>query len=567
MNCRRLFPRPSCFFLVCMVAMSAGFSRAQDLICHAQPDTIDALLELNRQAPYEDGAVLPALQLALHVLHESDGSGGYGQSAIDSLLAGLSADFASVGILFVPLARSDINNSQLFHSAIDSAGTLFTTYSDSTRIDIFLAESSGAIEGTTAGVPSTALVLTGAACGTSALSHFMSHCLGLYDTDETTFGVELESGANSEVAGDLVTDTPKVAPATNIIDAAGVIVADYDNDGGLDIYLPGANGHRLLHNNGSGVFADSTIASGINSSTSSENQTISGSWGDYDADGRIDLLVLVESATLEGCASTRLLRNTNGITFTEVTAAGISGSGCVSALWADFNSDHWMDLVLVQAGPDGEGQGDPYHGGLSRYFINDGDGTFTDATADGLDGENDHWTYVNCAAAIADVEPDGDLDIVYANNNESGYFKCVPLSGVAPITFGWSGGFVINNTRDPLDLDVCDYNLDGHPDYVFVDPDQYAYTMLNIDPEGGTQPLQFTSEVHEWYRVSDGGTAEYRNTGPAVVADFKQGRRGRCLHESHMHRRSVLSLLLCGRERSGPPARKLDRHQFALFRC
>ena len=66
MNCRRLFPRPSCFFLVCMVAMSAGFSRAQDLICHAQPDTIDALLELNRQAPYEDGAVLPALQLALH---------------------------------------------------------------------------------------------------------------------------------------------------------------------------------------------------------------------------------------------------------------------------------------------------------------------------------------------------------------------------------------------------------------------------------------------------------------------------------------------------------------------
>ncbi|MBK6734207.1 MAG: CRTAC1 family protein [bacterium] len=635
MNCRRLFPRPSCFFLVCMVAMSAGFSRAQDLICHAQPDTIDALLELNRQAPYEDGAVLPALQLALHVLHESDGSGGYGQSAIDSLLAGLSADFASVGILFVPLARSDINNSQLFHSAIDSAGTLFTTYSDSTRIDIFLAESSGAIEGTTAGVPSTALVLTGAACGTSALSHFMSHCLGLYDTDETTFGVELESGANSEVAGDLVTDTPKVAPATNIMkepdvgswagftaeqgrrmstaalalpelrlasytsgvvyrdgsestgledtyegvphnsmaadlnsdgaldlvlaadrsafiaadydattgvplfddltfavfpsgvsasvrDAAGVIVADYDNDGGLDIYLPGANGHRLLHNNGSGVFADSTIASGINSSTSSENQTISGSWGDYDADGRIDLLVLVESATLEGCASTRLLRNTNGITFTEVTAAGISGSGCVSALWADFNSDHWMDLVLVQAGPDGEGQGDPYHGGLSRYFINDGDGTFTDATADGLDGENDHWTYVNCAAAIADVEPDGDLDIVYANNNESGYFKCVPLSGVAPITFGWSGGFVINNTRDPLDLDVCDYNLDGHPDYVFVDPDQYAYTMLNIDPEGGTQPLQFTSEVHEWYRVSDGGTAEYRNTGPAVVADFNR---------------------------------------------
>ncbi len=462
MPCCHLLSRLSCFLLVCIVAMSAGLSRAQDLICHAQPDTIDALLELNRQAPYEDGAALPAMQLALHVLHESDGSGGYGQSAIDSLLACLSADFTSVGILFVPVARIDINNSQLFHSAIDSASTLFTTYSDSTRIDIFLAESSGTIEGTTAGIPSTALVLTGSACGTSALSHFMSHCLGLYDTEETAFGVELESGANSAVAGDLVTDTPKVAPATNIMkkpdvgswvgftaeqgrrmraavqalpdlrlatyssgvvyrdgsmatdmedryvgqpsnaaaidlnadgmldlvlaasrsafvaagfdigtdvpvfvdntltafpggidalvrDSAGIIAADYDNDGALDLYLPASGGHRLLRNNGSGVFADSTIASGISSSTSSENQTISGSWGDYDADGRIDLLVLVESATLEGCASTRLLRNTNGITFTEVTAAGISGSGCVSALWADFNSDHWMDLVLVQA--------------------------------------------------------------------------------------------------------------------------------------------------------------------------------------------------------------------------
>jgi hypothetical protein len=635
MNCRRLFPGPSCFLLVCMVATSAGFSRAQDLICHAQPDTIDALLELNRQAPYEDGAVLPALQLALHVLHESDGSGGYGQSAIDSLLAGLSADFASVGILFVLVARSDINNSQLFHSAIDSAGTLFTTYADSTRIDIFLAESSGTIEGTTAGIPSTALVLTGAACGTSALSHFMSHCLGLYDTDETTFGVELESGANSAVAGDLVTDTPKVAPSTNIMkepdvgswigftaeqgrrmstavralpdlrlatytsgvvyrdgsastdiegtyngapsnatavdlnadgildlvlaadasafvatsfdeatgvpqfedrtystfpgvldtyvrDSAGIIAADYDNDGDFDLYLPGSGGHRLLRNNGAGVFADATSASGINSATSSENQTISGSWGDYDADGLIDLLVLVESPTLEGCASTRLLRNTNGSTFAEVTTAGISGSGCVSALWADFNSDNLVDLVLVQTGPDGEGQGVPSHGGLSRYFINNGNGTFDDESAGGLDGEDHHWTYANCAAAIADVEPDGDLDVVYANNNETGYFKCVPLSGVAPITFGWSGRFNAGNTRNPLDLDVCDYNLDGHPDYVFVDPEEYAYTMLNIDPVGGTQPLQFTSEVHDWYRVSDGGAAEYRNTGPAVVADFNR---------------------------------------------
>jgi hypothetical protein len=137
---------------------------------------------------------------------------------------------------------------------------------------------------------------------------------------------------------------------------------------------------------------------------------------------------------MDGCASTRLLRNTNGSTFVEVTTSGNFGSGCVSALWADFNADHWMDLVLVQTGPDGEGGGDPNHGGQSRYFINDGDGTFTDVTGSGLDGEDNHWTYVNCAAAIADVEPDGDLDIVYANNNETGYFKCVPLFSVAPIT-------------------------------------------------------------------------------------------------------------------------------------
>jgi len=74
----------------------------------------------------------------------------------------------------------------------------------------------------------------------------------------------------------------------------GVSVADYDNDGFEDIYLPGVNYNQLLHNNGDGTFTDVTEKAGLTGIDKKFGKTwaISAGWFDYDNDGLLDLLVV-----------------------------------------------------------------------------------------------------------------------------------------------------------------------------------------------------------------------------------------------------------------------------------
>jgi hypothetical protein len=77
-------------------------------------------------------------------------------------------------------------------------------------------------------------------------------------------------------------------PASAI--AAGVWespVADYDNDGLLDLYVTGYNGNVLYHNLGGCKFEDVTTKSGL----SVGGFSTGAAWADYDRDGHVDLFV------------------------------------------------------------------------------------------------------------------------------------------------------------------------------------------------------------------------------------------------------------------------------------
>src|SRR6266849_2256167 len=159
----------------------------------------------------------------------------------------------------------------------------------------------------------------------------------------------------------------------------GVAVADYDNDGKLDLFVTGYNGSALYHNLGNCKFEDVTDKAGVRGS----GFMTGAAWADYDRDGNVDLFVaryvhldinklpefgsnekfcrykgiLVQCGPwgMEG-ESDLLYHNRGDGTFEEVSKkAGVDdpkhryGMG---AIWADYDNDGWPDLFVANdAGP------------------------------------------------------------------------------------------------------------------------------------------------------------------------------------------------------------------------
>ena len=83
---------------------------------------------------------------------------------------------------------------------------------------------------------------------------------------------------------------------------------------------------------------------------------------------------------------------------TDVTAqAGLSAGSHMRVGWSDLNNDGWDDIVLTTSG---------YQAESTKVFLNDGDGTFRDATAaSGLSG---HYQALNL---MGDLDNDGNQDV------------------------------------------------------------------------------------------------------------------------------------------------------------
>ncbi|MFN8061437.1 MAG: penicillin acylase family protein [Vicinamibacterales bacterium] len=129
----------------------------------------------------------------------------------------------------------------------------------------------------------------------------------------------------------------------------GPSVADYDNDGDLDLYVANYGPNFLYRNDGGGRFTEVAAELGI----AGDYHATTSNWGDYDNDGRPDLYV---ATYLTGIMYVRdyLYRN-EGKSFRDVIPPIVLKHDASHGVqWADFDQDGDLDLALADNGPTGQ---------------------------------------------------------------------------------------------------------------------------------------------------------------------------------------------------------------------
>ncbi|MCH2100455.1 MAG: CRTAC1 family protein [Planctomycetes bacterium] len=165
-------------------------------------------------------------------------------------------------------------------------------------------------------------------------------------------------------------------------------------------------------------------------------------------------------------------------TFTESAAAWglIDLHMGVGSAVGDFNGDGWQDLYVCSFGPAGSRQA-----GHNKLYRNNGDGSFTDVAI--IAGVNAPSVANNCyGAAFGDYDRDGDLDLF-----------------VAAYSFGQEGNKLYRNNGDETFTDVTAaagiLDVDTTRGFVpnFVDLNQDGHTDIILIADTGTSKVYFNN--------------------------------------------------------------------------
>ncbi len=214
-----------------------------------------------------------------------------------------------------------------------------------------------------------------------------------------------------------VTDAAKVGDTGN---GMGCVFADYNGDGNVDLYVTNYGENVLYRNNGDGTFTDVTKTAGVECPLWSTGAA----FADYDGDNDLDLYVcnyvdydlekfkqqkeeslqsgkLVPNAlnpTVFEPQDNVLYRNNGDGTFTDITAE--AGGRCTrgqkyASHFSDFDNDNDMDLYVANDTSE------------NHIFRNEGNGTFTDVSAESWAAD----FRGSMGLAAGDYDTDGDIDL------------------------------------------------------------------------------------------------------------------------------------------------------------
>ncbi len=352
----------------------------------------------------------------------------------------------------------------------------------------------------------------------------------------------------------------------------GVGLFDFDNDGDLDLCLPGGGHygekddaglrpvlgwpHAIYRTEGDWKFTEVTQAATADVTPYYSHGAAA---ADFDNDGFCDVLIT-------GYGGLLLLRNHGDGTFEELakTAGMIDEMWSSSAAWGDFNKDGSLDVYVAHyanwsfsfhpfcPGPKpGSRESCPpreFKGLPHTLYLSNGDGTFRDSSQEsGLkpDGKG-------LGVLTADLDLDGDVDVYIGNdtvanflfrNDGTGKFEEVGLvSGTALSQSGTPDG--------SMGVDVGDLNLDGKPDLWVANFEresialyrndgnclfQHVSQMMGVTAVGalyvgwGTAICDFDKDGDEDSFVSNGHVIRYPENAPIfqkpLLFDNRNGKR------------------------------------------
>ncbi len=185
-------------------------------------------------------------------------------------------------------------------------------------------------------------------------------------------------------------------------------LADVDLDGDLDLFLSHwrfPTGGFLWAGDGTGSFVDVTGAAIGTSSSALLPFSFTPTFADFDGDGWPDLAVAGDFGT------SQVLRNQGGGSFVAATSASVTDENGMGAVVGDFDGDQQLDWFVSSIwDPDGIPDGTWGVSG-NRLYRGTGGFDFADAT-DTAGVRQGYWGWGACAA---DLDLDGDLDLIHTN--------------------------------------------------------------------------------------------------------------------------------------------------------